>query len=89
MGSIIITIPPGKFDDSTYLNEEDCYIAKALKALGHQDVRVGGFGCTKIGNTFYRPTKHFDALGLIANFEKKVDTQIALEVCERTNFHPR
>jgi hypothetical protein len=43
----------GEYDKDIYVDASNCYLARALKEAGYQDVSVGANGRVRIGKTNY------------------------------------
>ncbi len=59
MDNIIVEIPCiGEMKNGVYGDPANCYLATAIKKLGHTNVSVGGAGRTKINGVSHKPKKN-------------------------------
>lgn len=70
MEEITITIPAQPFSHRIYADNNDCYIARELKKLGFNNIKVSGFGVTRIDGVKYVPTKGFNSVTLELTINK-------------------
>lgn len=75
---IKVTIPVEVYTELGYIHSTNCYLARALKTLGYENVNVGGSGYTEINDVHYETEEIFDAITVEREFAKGNSINIIL-----------
>lgn len=76
---ICVEIPPQKdYNLGVYQDNSDCYLVKALKKLGYDNIHVYGWGETWINGTHYEPLENFDNGIMMMNSHNNKITKLTL-----------